>query len=358
MTEYEWLQIGYDKKIIDCYGVDKMRKFKDVYLDWFKTKIKKCRGSTVDRIEVTYNKYYKNSAIVNMYVQEIDEQVIIDFISLIMICEPITVKEKGRIYQIVNNVMSFCLDTDIVGVRVLNWDKIHRCADSIGMTSSVAGQKIEYAVCDADIALLYDSVINKQIYIEKQCTSLLLVMNFWLGLRLGELASLEFCHFDIEHKTLKVAQNITKSFERDSDGMRAGTLNCQVTGELKTINAYRFVPLCDESIHIYNLIKKRHEDMGYKSPFLGYDGSDNVLYWQFTRTLTRLCKMVEIEHINSHRIRKTYATKLHMAGIPTKQISDLLGHSDISTTERSYILNYEHFSDEVRQKISEALKVR
>ena len=87
-----------------------------------------------------------------MYVQRINEQVIIDFITEIMICEPVTVKERSRIYQIINNVMCFCLDMDIPGVSVLNWEKIHRCADTVDI---VASNKVEYAVSDSDISLLY-----------------------------------------------------------------------------------------------------------------------------------------------------------------------------------------------------------
>lgn len=355
MTEHEWLQLGYQNHIIDSFDTTDLRLFKDVFADWFRTKIKKCQASSVDRIENTYNKYYRGSELVNMYVQRINEQIVIDFITGIMICEPVTTKERSRIYQIVNNVMCFCLDMDIPGVSVLNWDKIHRCADSTDISSR---DKVEYAVSDNDIALLYDSVVNKQIYVVKQCTSLLLVMNFWLGLRVGELASLQFSQFDLSNKLVKVAQNFTKHFDRDDSGERVGSMRCEVTDSLKTVHSYRFVPLCNESIYLYELIKKRHEDMEYKSPFLAYDGVDNVLYWQVMRVLSKLCKLCEIEHINSHRIRKTYASKLHMAGIPTKQISDLLGHSDMSTTERCYILNYEYYSDDIRKQISDALKVK
>jgi integrase len=39
-------------------------------------------------------------------------------------------------------------------------------------------------------------------------------------------------------------------------------------------------------------------------------------------------------------IRKTFATMLHASGMPTRYISDLLGHSDMVTTEKNYILTY------------------
>lgn len=40
----------------------------------------------------------------------------------------------------------------------------------------------------------------------------------------------------------------------------------------------------------------------------------------------------------THMIRKTVATKMHYAGMPTRMIADMLGHADISTTEKCYIL--------------------
>ncbi|MDE7223503.1 MAG: tyrosine-type recombinase/integrase [Acetatifactor sp.] len=59
-----------------------------------------------------------------------------------------------------------------------------------------------------------------------------------------------------------------------------------------------------------------------------------------SRTLRKLCKLCDVRYFNTHPIRKTFATMLHDSGVPTRVISDLLGHSDIATTENSYILSY------------------
>lgn len=48
----------------------------------------------------------------------------------------------------------------------------------------------------------------------------------------------------------------------------------------------------------------------------------------------------DVKYFNTHMIRKTFATMLHESGMPTRYISDLMGHSDMVTTERNYILSY------------------
>lgn len=51
------------------------------------------------------------------------------------------------------------------------------------------------------------------------------------------------------------------------------------------------------------------------------------------------------EHVNPHKLRHTYATRLYEAGCPLKDLASLLGHSSQRTTER-----YLQISDEHRQK--------
>lgn len=51
--------------------------------------------------------------------------------------------------------------------------------------------------------------------------------------------------------------------------------------------------------------------------------------------------MCGVTYFNSHSIRKTFATILHHHNVPTRIISDLLGHSEIGTTENCYILSYD-----------------
>lgn len=63
--------------------------------------------------------------------------------------------------------------------------------------------------------------------------------------------------------------------------------------------------------------------------------------------LERYCKRAGIEHINPHTLRHTYATELLDDGLNIREVQELLGHSDISTT-----MIYTHVNPvEIKQKI-------
>lgn len=52
--------------------------------------------------------------------------------------------------------------------------------------------------------------------------------------------------------------------------------------------------------------------------------------------LRTACKALGIPLRSTHPVRKTYATAMLDAGVPTKIVQNQLGHRDISTTEKYY----------------------
>lgn len=130
----------------------------------------------------------------------------------------------------------------------------------------------------------------------------------------------------------------------------------QVVEDTKTVYSVREVPLLPEVKLILQKIKERHKECGYDTPYLCYDGHDTIKVRSLDRTLRRLCDLCEVKYFNTHLIRKTFATMLHDNGVPTRAISDLLGHSEIATTENSYILSYADKYKQYLGYMSDALK--
>lgn len=200
-------------------------------------------------------------------------------------------------------------------------------------------------------------MLQDDIYPDKRSACLCLLLNFFLGLRIGELASLSFSDFDIDKKVVKIYKTESKYYERDEDGNRCGSMVYRVQDEVKTIYSVRTVPLTTSALYIYELIVKHHNIRGYDSPYLAYDGKDTILTRSLERTLHRLCILCDVKPFNTHLIRKTFASDLHAGGLPTRQISDLLGHSEMSTTERCYILGYDNLND-IRNNLEKILGVK
>lgn len=351
MTEMEWLKMGYQNKIIDSVSLISVKTFGNCYDIWFKSRLGKIKPQSLDRIEVTYRKYYSDSSFVFSNVDKIDEHSIIQFLNNVIASYKVNHKEFARIYQIVNNVMNYAHDFEISGARLIDWAKVKRCCN---VNSLERNERMEYIVSDSDRQCLFDGVMN-YVYSEKQNACYCLLLNFYLGLRIGELAALKFSDFDLTNNTVTIRRTEVKFYKRDVDGFRIDSMHYQVADSLKTLNSYRVLPLLPEAKVIYMMIKAWHMNKGYSTEYLCYDGSATIPSRSITRTLTRLCKLLEIRHINTHLIRKTYASLLHQRNIPTKVISDLMGHSDMETTERSYILNYEAGYERYRSEIEKAL---
>ena len=114
----------------------------------------------------------------------------------------------------------------------------------------------------------------------------------------------------------------------------------RVVEDTKTIYSVREIPLLPEAIYILQELRIHHDNCRYGNQYLAYDGKDTILVRSLDRTLRKLCQYCSVNYFNTHMIRKTFATMLHASGMPTRYISDLLGHSEMVTTERNYILTY------------------
>lgn len=337
MTKEKWLQIGYDSNVIDLETVEEIT-FRHAFSEWFLMKMKVCKPDSVDRIEVTFNRYYDTDEFVEKYISTISENDIIDFLTACMIKNPdMTYKEFCRILQIVNNTLVYFKDLRRGGVGLYDWDKIKRY---LPISKLEKRQKHEFAVKESDVSKLIEHVLVYDVYPDKRDACLCLCMNFYLGLRIGELAALSFDAFDFERNVVRVFRTMSKSYTRLEDGSVSGSMVYRVVDDCKTVHSVREIPLVPEVKVFYEKIRANHIAKKYDSSYLAYDGSDTNLYKSLDRTLRRLCNLCDVPYFNSHVIRKTFATKLHFANVPTRVISDLMGHSEIATTENSYILTY------------------
>jgi len=337
MLKEEWLSIGYEKGLIDDVSENEWVTFSEVYKAWFKTKINRIRPQSVDRIEVTYNKYYAFTEFVKEPVHSIDEFKIYTFLNKILIERGnICKKEFARIMQIVNNVMVYAFDLNIGHAYCVNWSVVNRY---IALDNIKSNEVKEFAVSEEDREALGRAVLIDKIYPEKRSASLVLLLNFYLGLRIGELASLRWQDVHLMERFVYVHSTEVKSYERDEEGERSDCIVYHAQDRTKTPHSVRRVPLVKESVYILEELRKWHEHKGYSSEYLAYDGKETVLSKSLERTLTRLCVLCDIPHFSSHRIRKTFATELHRNGVPTKVISDLMGHAEMRTTEQSYIIS-------------------
>lgn len=311
------------------------------------------KPSSLDRIEVTYNRYYADHPLSEKYISQITEKDIIDFLTPIILSDArVTIKELQRILQIIRGTLVYFRDINQGGVCLYDWEKIKRYIPMDKLDSSV---KAETAVPVAQVEKIIEHVTRYKIYGDKQCGCLALCMNFYLGLRIGELAALTFNDFDFQRGVVKVHTTESKYYERLEDGSKIGVMKYRVVDNCKTVYSVREIPLLPEVRQFYDMIVEFQHVHKIDSPYLCDDGDGVILVQSLATTLRKLCLLCDVPYFNSHMIRKTFATKLHFSGVPTRVISDLMGHAEIGTTENSYILSYGKNYNKVKEYMKNAL---
>lgn len=144
-------------------------------------------------------------------------------------------------------------------------------------------------------------------------------LNFFLGLRIGELAALK--PEDIVGNQIHVVREEVRDQEA----------NLTYVVEHTKTNRDRFLALVPQA-------KKLLQKLGMDGAYLFERNGERLRARQIEYVLEKYAQCQGIEPKRSHKIRKTYASRLNAFGVPIDAIREQLGHSELSTT-LSYIYN-------------------
>ncbi len=147
------------------------------------------------------------------------------------------------------------------------------------------------------------------------------------GLRLGEICGLQWQDINLENKTLIIHRTLQKIYIKEKN--RCYSKIIIDTPKTKTSN--RTIPLYYDFI---NLIKSFYEDKSY------YFITNNKNYLEphrYRHYYQKLLHSLNLPKLTFHSLRHTFATQAIELGIDYKTISEILGHSNISTTLNLYI---------------------
>lgn len=195
---------------------------------------------------------------------------------------------------------------------------------------SIKSDVPEYSAEQVRKLLLFAKENDSHIYI-------FLLLALYTGLRKGELLALTWDDVDYDKKLLRVNKSRTGSRK---------AITTQITTP-KTESSNRKIPLNDIVLEALKAEKKRQEEY---SAILGngYDKSSSFIIRTvlgkpyvnlsaINRVVNRLTEKAGLPHCTIHGFRHSVASILDDNGVPIQDISVLLGHESVQTTERIYI---------------------
>lgn len=102
--------------------------------------------------------------------------------------------------------------------------------------------------------------------------------------------------------------------------------------ERKDKNPYLFPAIRDEWTGITSVGKKRYAREWYKNPSLVSENR-HMRRDAFCTRVRTIGKHAKVENVHAHRFRRTCATFALRRGMPIEQVSKMLGHEQIDTTQ-------------------------
>lgn len=195
---------------------------------------------------------------------------------------------------------------------------------------SIKSDVPEYSAEQVRKLLLFAKENDSHIYI-------FLLLALYTGLRKGELLALTWDDVDYDKKLLRVNKSRTGSRK---------AITTQITTP-KTESSNRKIPLNNTVLEALKAEKKRQDEHA-EILGKGYDKSSSFIIRTvlgkpyvnlsaINRVVNRLTEKAGLPHCTIHGFRHSVASILDDNGVPIQDISVLLGHESVQTTERIYI---------------------
>ncbi len=167
------------------------------------------------------------------------------------------------------------------------------------------------------------------IYLDLNSRSAGIMLSLFTGLRIGEVCGLKWQDIDFENRIIKVKRTLQRVYHKDLNG--AGTSEILVSTP-KTKSSIREIPISNLLFPVMSKINPNHPNAYFIS---GTEKCVEVRTFRFF--FENFLKRYDIEKINFHTLRHTFATRCIEAGADHKTVSELLGHSSVNMTLNLYV---------------------
>ena len=201
--------------------------------------------------------------------------------------------------------------------RILNEAVINDYLDCNPTDKLKAPKKIKKEVdCYTleEVELILDDV-------EIDNTALMIAIDLFTGLRRGELLALTWDNVDFKNKRLLICQTLVRG--------HSGFYIRKTTKARKD----RAVPLNDYSVNLFKLQYGYTWDRNSPYVFPGKKSDKPMSFKTWSKYYKAYMEKKKIRYLTPHKLRHTFGTLCLRAGADVETVRQLLGHSDITTTQ-------------------------
>lgn len=325
-------------RAIENYVAPTMR---NVYPLWIEHYTKKSRSqNTVKRAVATWNKYYAHDKIIGKRMDKITPTAIESWLHTRIKEEGMNAKQFYNMSLPFRQIFAFAAKSKIIDNNVF---------DEVDVNSKLFAKRQKPKSETQVFTETEEFFLMKLAWSEWQedhslgaCLALILL--FYTGMRIGEVVALkrediEGMYVHINRAEVEVSDQVNPT--------RFVQVGHMVVDYAKTSAAHRDVYLSQGGREVIDVVSELAErrcsaDVLGANPDAGYlfmNGNKRCNVDAVTYRVKKYCKILGIPFRSTHKIRKTYVSKLIDGGINIDAIREQIGHEDEETTYRCYCFN-------------------
>lgn len=187
------------------------------------------------------------------------------------------------------------------------------------------------------------SLIVNAVLSDLNCKSIGILITLYTGIRIGELCALKWSDIDLKNRTINISKTLQRVYLKDNAGIGYTKISISTP---KTFSSIREIPISSDLITVMEKLHNKAED--------AYVLTSNDKYMEprtYRNYYNKFIKGLNINCLNFHSLRHTFATDCIESGADYKTVSELLGHSTVNMTLNLYV----HPSMEQKRKCVEMI---
>lgn len=330
--------------IVEWYGTDFMPyTLEKIYPEWISYKAMETTKANAHKLSWTWKRYYVGDPIINRKVSDLKVIEVKRWLLGKIEERKLNSKQYKELKSVINGLLDYAIELELISLNVARSVRISRKHFAVKPRKEASDQV--YMV-DEKAALF--EICEKQFEKTGNTAYLGICLNFYLGLRVGELVALKVSDFSDLFVHIE-RQEIKTYGEENGEFIREGYAVVPYT---KTPDSVRYVPLTSEARRYVKRIIEANRDNGLESEFLfmGIRTRQRMKNDGINNTLRRVNQMLQTSQKGNHGIRKTYISTLDaFSDLSDEEIRTVAGHKYISTTRNSYMYSVQRPENRIVQ---------
>ena len=324
-----------------------------LYPEWFAYKWQDTNNSSyMNHIDYDWKRFYENDSIIDRPIVEFTTLELKNWARGKIISEKMTKKVYYNMAVIIRQSLEYLVERGELTSNPFSAFKINPSlfapVEEKGAEYEVFSEEEEQQIKEY---ALQDFERNTEL-----TTALAVVLNFSLGLRVGELVALKWK--DLKGSYLHIRRMEQKQYEQSAEGK--WHYDIDVVEHTKSDAGYRTIYVVSSALDVFKKIKdanlKRGFSCGAEDYIFIYRGK-RITSQAIDKKYTRYCKDLGFVKKGNHKTRKTCLTKI--ADNPNINLRDAMqfgGHRDVQTYIKHYC--FSRYSDEQkRNELEKTLNV-